>query len=215
MPTTKQTILTIDPQPGEPFDQTVAKALLQPSMLGSAVIDAYKNGFQGEALKIMQTQEVLAKSIEQLQAGDFSKVDEMLLSQASALEMMFTSLARRASLQQQTSLHDSLVKLAFKAQNQSRATLQTLMQRHQPKQTAFIKQANIAHGHQQVNNQGNPISSEKNISQPNQLLAKEKTHGSPQMDARTKTTAKRSHSTLETVGAIDRPKNARWKSEVC
>ncbi len=215
MPATKQNILTINPRPGEPFDQTVAKTLLQPSMLGSAVIDACKNGFQGQALKIMETQMVLAKSIEQLQSGDFSKGDEMLLSQASALEMMFTSLARRASLQQQTSIHDSLVKLAFKAQNQSRATLQTLMQRHQPKQTAFIKQANIAHGHQQVNNPGSQESLGKKISPPNQLLVKKEIHGSQTMDARTKATAKRSHATLETVGAIDRSKNSRWESNVC
>jgi hypothetical protein len=51
--------------------------------------------------------------------------------------------------------YQTVMKLALKAQNQSRA-LHTLMQRHQPKQTAFIKQANIAHGYQQVNNQGNP-----------------------------------------------------------
>jgi hypothetical protein len=42
-------------------------------MLSSAVIDAYKNGFQGEAINLTFTQKALAKSIEQLQAGDFSK----------------------------------------------------------------------------------------------------------------------------------------------
>lgn len=57
--------------------------------------------------------------------------------------------------------YQTVMKLALKAQNQSRATLHTLMQRHQPKQTAFIKQANIAHGHQQVNNQGSQESLEK------------------------------------------------------
>ena len=212
---TQRPTLTIDPQPGEPIEQTVAKTLLQPSMLSSAVIDAYKNGFQGEALKIMETKKVLAKSIEQLQAGDFSKVDAMLLNQASALEMIFVSLARKAAAQTQISIHDSLLKLAFKAQNQGRATLHTLMQRHQPRQTAFIKQANIAHGHQQVNNPGNQESLEKNISQPNQLLVKEQSYGSQTMDLRTKTTAKRSDSRLETVGAINRPQNSRRKNQVC
>ena len=158
---TQRPTLTIDPQPGEPIEQTVAKTLLQPSMLSSAVMDAYKNGFQGEAINIALTQEILAKSIEQLQSGDFSKVDAMLLSQASALEMMFTSLARKATGYESLLGYQTVMKLALKAQNQSRATLHTLMQRHQPKQTAFIKQANIAHGHQQVNNQGNPTSPEK------------------------------------------------------
>ena len=37
---TQRPTLTIDPQPGEPIEQTIAKTLLQPSMLSSAVIDA-------------------------------------------------------------------------------------------------------------------------------------------------------------------------------
>jgi hypothetical protein len=52
-----------------------------------------------------------------------------------------------------------LMNLAFKAQNQSRATIDSLRNLKQPNQTAFIKQTNIAHGHQQVNNslENNPI----------------------------------------------------------
>jgi hypothetical protein len=93
----RNTNLMIHPKPGQSPEQAIAETALQPSMLGSAVIDAYKSNFPGDGLKIMQTQEILAKSIEQLQSGDFSKVDAMLLSQASVLEMMFTSLARKAT----------------------------------------------------------------------------------------------------------------------
>lgn len=45
-----------------------------------------------------------------------------------------------------------LIKGALKAQNQCKATLQALVQLKQPSQTTFVKQANNAQGHQQVNN---------------------------------------------------------------
>ena len=73
---------------------------------------------------------------------------------------------------------------ALKAQNQFRATLQALIQLKQPNQTAFIKQANIAHGHQQVNNplENNPI--------PQNELLEESQIVSPKMDARATIKAK-------------------------
>ncbi len=139
------------------------------------MIDAYKNGFQESHGRSCKHREVLVQSVQQLQSGDLSKIEAMLLSQASALEMMFTNLARKAAAQTQVSMRDTFVKLALKAQNQSRAILQTLIQRYQPKQTAFIQQANIAHGYQQVNNLA---SCEKNTPQPSQLLVQKQTHGS-------------------------------------
>ena len=44
------------------------------------------------------------------------------------------------------------VSLALKAQNQSRATLDTLANIKNPRQTVITKQANISNGPQQVNN---------------------------------------------------------------
>jgi hypothetical protein len=46
----------------------------------------------------------------------------------------------------------ALMSLAFKAQNQSRATLQELVDFKQPRKPTVVKQANISQGHQQVNN---------------------------------------------------------------
>jgi iron only hydrogenase large subunit-like protein len=59
----------------------------------------------------------------------------------------------------------ALMNLAFKAQNQSRLTLQALLGLKQPKRSTFVKQANIAHGHQQVNNLA-----EKNQNSQNKAL---------------------------------------------
>ena len=104
-----------------------------------------KQGFQANM-------KVLERAIRQIKSGDLSKIEEMYISQAVALKVMFTSLARRAKAQDKLLLYETHMWLALKALNQSRATLQALVQLKRPSQTTFVKQTNIAQGHQQVNN---------------------------------------------------------------
>lgn len=68
--------------------------------------------------------------------------------------MIFNEIARRAALNMGEHLQatDKYMRLAMKAQGQCRATLQTLGELKNPRQMAFVKQANIANGYQQVNN---------------------------------------------------------------
>ena len=117
------------------------------------------------------------------------------MSQAIALEQMFASLARQAKAQDKLLQYETHMRLALKAQNQSRATLQALVQMKQPSNTTFVKQANIAQGHQQVNNLA-----EKNITPQNELLKGNNAH----LDTGTKTTPKGIDSTLEALGEIHR-----------
>ena len=49
---------------------------------------------------------------------------------------------------------ESYLRLALKAQAQSRATVEALAEMKNPHPVSFVKQANIAHGNQQVNNGG-------------------------------------------------------------
>ena len=118
---------------------------------------------------------------------------------------MFTSLARRAKAQEKLLQYETHMRFALKAQNQCRATLQALVQLKQPSNTTFVKQANIAQGHQQVNNLA-----EKNITPQNELLK-----GSyEELDTGTTTTPKGIDTTLEALGKINGRKNTRRKSEV-
>ncbi len=86
--------------------------------------------------------------------GDTAGVEALLVSQAIALDKIFNEMARRAALNmgEHMGATDVYMRLALKAQTQSRSTLQTLTDIKNPRQVAFVKQANIAHGHQQVNN---------------------------------------------------------------
>ena len=65
---------------------------------------------------------------------------------------IFVSLAHRAQTQQLQKHLKSFLRLALKAQAQSRTTISALVELKYPRQATFVKQANIAHGPQQINN---------------------------------------------------------------
>ena len=94
----------------------------------------------------------LHKRIEKIQGGDMQPVEAMLLGQAMVLETIFTNLARRAAIQEHLKQFQTHLSLALKAQAQCRATLEALAEIKNPRPVAFVKQANISNGHQQINN---------------------------------------------------------------
>ena len=159
----------------------------------------------GDEFNFPSTIKTLEKTIKQIKSGDLSKIEEMYISQAMALEVMFTSLARRAKAQEKLLQYETHMRFALKAQNQCRATLQALVQLKQPSNTTFVKQANIAQGHQQVNNL-----TEKNITPQNELLK----GNYAQLDAGTTTTPKGIDTTLEALGKINRGKDTRRKGKI-
>jgi hypothetical protein len=71
------------------------------------------------------------------------------------LNVVFCELARRAALHLEQNLPaaEIVLRLALKAQAQSRSTVEALAEIKNPRPVAFVKQANIAQGPQQVNNQ--------------------------------------------------------------
>ena len=189
-------------------DQTKGEALAEfnskSEFLSTAVRESFDIGL-GDDFNFQSTMQVLEKTIQQIQSGDLSKIEEMYISQAVALEVMFTSLARRAKAQDKLLQYETHMRLALKAQNQSRATLQALVQLKQPSQTTFVKQANIAQGHQQVNNLA-----EKNITPQNELLK-----GSyAELDTGTTPTPTGIDTELETVGKINGCKDAGRQKKV-
>jgi len=126
--------------------------LLKPSFLAASVIDSNKQQLSKDHIDLQYTHAMLEKSLVDIKKGGLADVEEVLYTQACALNMMFSTLVMRANKQEYMSNLQTYMSLAFKAQNQSRTTLQALVDMKQPNQTAFIKQANIAHGHQLVNN---------------------------------------------------------------
>jgi hypothetical protein len=100
----------------------------------------------------------------------------------------------------------------LKSQNQSRNTIQTLINLKQPSQTSFIKQqTNVANGHQQINNGVTQSSPENFANVTNELL--EVNHGK-WLDKGTKAKATRVDSELEAVAEVHRGKNSKRQSKV-
>ena len=205
---TKAKTQVIELKQGE--DQTKEQALAEfqskSEFLSTAVIESFNVGL-GDDFDFQSNMRVLGKTIREIQSGDLSKIEEMYISQAVALEAMFASLARRAKVQDKLLQYDTHMRLALKAQNQSRATLQALVQLKQPSNTQFIKQANIAQGHQQVNNLA-----EKNITPQNELL--EDIHGNSHLDTGTTTTPKGIDTALEALDKVNGRKDTGRQEKV-
>ena len=75
----------------------------------------------------------------EVKGEDLHTLEAMLISQATALQTMFTSLALRAQEQEYQKHLESLLGLALKAQAQGRATISALVDLKYPRQATFVK----------------------------------------------------------------------------
>lgn len=136
----------------ESADKAIARSALAPSTQAAITLEAWRtvnaeldpNELRAE----LQAQAKVASS------NDLSRLEAMLTIQAHTLDAMFNSLARQAHRNRADYLDaaDRFMRLALKAQSQCRATIQSLAEIKNPKPIAFVQQANIAAGPQQVNN---------------------------------------------------------------
>ena len=116
-----------------------------------------------------------------------SRTESMLVSQAHTLDALFHRLLKRAevNIREGFPVGREYLKLSMRAQSQCRSTLDSLAALQRPS----IRQTNIAHGHQQVNNYA-----DKNP--PNELMEQK----DERMDAGTPQEAITGGQALETVG---------------
>jgi hypothetical protein len=98
---------------------------------------------------------------------------------------------------------ETYLRLALKAQSQSRTSIESLAQIKNPP-VVYARQANFANGPQQVNNGISLSGARENEIPPNKLL--EAQHGE-RLDARTASTASGANQAMETVGTVDRAKD--------
>jgi len=129
----------------------ISGAILNPSLNAAVLIGQSSKAIYGEET-ISNLTDVLDKIVNKVtKENDLSHCEEMLIGQAEALQSIFTALSRKALNQEYLKHYDILLKLALKAQSQCRATIETLATLKNPP-VIFAKQANIAQGHQQINN---------------------------------------------------------------
>lgn len=124
--------------------------VLSPTIQSAVAIEAWSK-FAG-TVDLAELVDDLRERVKKVQGGDMQPVEAMLMGQAMTLETIFTSLARRATSQEYLKQFQAYLGMALKAQAQCRATLEALAEIKNPRPVAFVKQANISGGHQQVNN---------------------------------------------------------------
>jgi hypothetical protein len=133
--------------------------------------------------------------------GDLSRLEEMLAIQAHTLDAVFNEYTKLAKLNlaEYPAASESFMRLGLKAQSQCRATVESLAAVKTPPAVAFVRQANIANGHQQVNNGNSETRARGNQFQADELLE--------QSDARLDTRATPSsvigNPALAALGTID------------
>jgi hypothetical protein len=189
-----------------------AKIALRPGLRAAVTTRAYSKAAFGE-MDLTTLVDELGHQIDAVHRGDLKRAETMLISQAHTLDAIFHELARRAGLNMGEYLDaaETYMRLALKAQSQCRSTLETLAEIKNPKPVAFVQQANIAHGPQQVNNGTAPTPAEpsragESEKPPNKLL---ESRDGERLDTGAAGAAGDADSQMATVGAVNRPQNDR------
>ena len=141
---------------------------LIPSVNNGSVIESFQANVMGKDAEFAPMVETLEFYVKQVKRNDLSHLESMLVGQATALQTIFTSLARKAASQTHLRQYEAFMGLALKAQSQSRSTVTAIGDLKNPRQATFVGQANLTTGPQQINNGIFPKQSE-NQNTPNQL----------------------------------------------
>ncbi|MDG2271667.1 MAG: hypothetical protein P8L39_05155 [Halioglobus sp.] len=194
-------------QQQETQSEALSKFFLDPSAMAGVTVTMLmdKQGVLGDDFDINGLVRVLERQVKKtLSADRLEESQRMLAAEAQTLDSLFNSLVRLGinNVSENIDAFESLVKLALRAQSQCRATLEALSEIKNPKLANVLGQANFASGHQQVINQVKAEAREGIESEPNELLGGEKYE---RMDTRTPREAGTTYSTVEAVGAVDRP----------
>jgi len=145
--------ISIKRLPDESEARAVAHAAMRPALTAALTI-ARINREPFPDLSLNDLVDELSSQCKELSAGNLGRAEALLTTQAHTLDAIFNHLARRAILNMAEYMNatDVYLRLALKAQSQCRSTIEALAEIKSPSSVAFVKQANIAHGPQQVNN---------------------------------------------------------------
>lgn len=193
-----------DPEKSE----ALAKMAVGPNLNAAAVMVSYGKPLGIEQADVVALMDRLAEDVKDVWGGDMKRAEAMLFGQAHALQSMFMELARRATTQEYLKQWESYLRMALKAQNQCRMTLETLAAIKNPP-VVFAQQANINNGgKQQVNNGTVPVQGQAHAHAANPQTAPtgllEQKHGE-WLDTGAAGTAGGADPHLAPVGKVHRP----------
>ncbi len=196
--------IKVQTRQGESDEAAVARLFTDPCTLAGLLLHEETTAIGGvPALDVRAFIDEVAKQAAAIAGGDLSRVETMLAAQLHVLDAMFLNLVSRSHRNSGAGYlpaAEIYMKLGLRAQSQCRATAEALGELKNPKSVAFVRQANIANGPQQVNNGAAPRAKEIANAQSKLLEAE----SGQRLDTRAPGTTGAADQELETVGAIDR-----------
>ena len=160
-------------------EQQVAEISLNPITLNTNTARVFSSGVFGE-LAITESIEVVRKMTDAVvQGSNLNELEELLTTQAVALNGIFNYLALRAhtNIGHYPETVERYMKLALKAQSQCRSTIEAINEIKNPSSATFVRQANIGNAVQVNNGKPNLTSTHAGArtgekqTEPNKLLA--------------------------------------------
>lgn len=176
--------LTIGKNEGKSRQRKLAEVKLSPTILNTVATQSFVKPILGD-VDLTEAIEVISEKSTKIIAGDLSELESTLAAQVVSLNAIFVTLARRSTSCEFLNQMETNLRLALKAQAQCVRTAEVLAAIKNPP-IVYAKQANIAQGHQQINN-GNQSATHagKTKNPSNELLSED------------------NHATLDTRGTIE------------
>lgn len=198
--------ITVVAKPNEEKAVSLARTVLRPTVQAAVTLKDYSKNY-GD-LDLLGLIDCLTEQTKAATEGDLARGEAMLTAQAHTLDAVFNNLAQRAIKAEYMDNLDRYLKLALRAQSQCRATWETLATIKNPPIMGYVRQANIAHGHQRVNNAssttGDTSRARENTNLQSKLL--EENHGE-RLDIGETGAAGQADPAMAPVGKVNRTKN--------
>ncbi len=199
--------ITAAGRPNEDKAVAIARMVLRPTVQAAAALREYGKSYGN--LELLGLVDALTVQTKAVTDGDLGRGEAMLTAQAHTLDAVFNNLARRAINAEHMDNLDRYLKLALRAQSQCRATWETLATMKNPPMMGYVKQANIAHGHQQVNNAAStasdPSRPRENADLQSKLLEE---NSGERMDIGAAGAPGRANPAMAPLGKVNRTKDA-------
>ncbi len=195
-------------KPNEDKAVAIARTVLRPTVQAAVTLKEYGKIY-GD-LDLAGLIDALTAQTEAVTDGDLGRGEAMLTAQAHILDAVFNNLARRAINAEYMDNFDRYLKLALRSQSQCRATWEALATMKNPPMMGYVRQANIAHGPQQVNNApslaGDTSRTRENADLQSKLL--EENYGE-RLDIGEAGAADGANPEMAPLGEVHRPEDAR------
>lgn len=164
--------LIVENEKGKSDQRKLAEVKLSADVLNALTTQAFTKPLLGE-IDFTEAVAVMKEKSGKIIAGDLSELESTLSAQVISLNAIFNTLAGRSMQCEYLNQMETNLRLALKAQAQCARTAEILATIKNPP-IVYAKQANIAQGHQQINN-GNqsPTHAGKTKNLSNELLSED------------------------------------------